>query len=103
MRYAAAVEAPMVPAVMEKPAAKRALDAAAEPPPVAPKRISDKVRAGIGYMVSGDCKTQTEAAEKAGLPPVRRSHAVGTNRLERNQSLASGVRPQNPEENLPTG
>jgi hypothetical protein len=60
----------MVPTMREKPPAKRALDAAAEPPPaapVAPKRISAKVRAAIGFMVNGDCKKICEAAEKAGL------------------------------------
>jgi hypothetical protein len=50
---------------------------AAEPPPIAPKRISAKVRAAIGYMVSGDCKTQTEVAEKG-----RTSAPIACMRLE---------------------
>jgi hypothetical protein len=39
--------------MMDKPPAKRALDAAAEPAPtapIAPKRTSAKVRAAIGFM-----------------------------------------------------
>jgi hypothetical protein len=69
----------MVPTMMEKPPAKRALDAAAEPPPtapIAPLRITKKVRAAIGLMVSGECKTQTEAAEKVGLARESLSRAL---------------------------
>ena len=69
----------MVPAMMEKPPAKRALDAAAAPAvPIAPKRISAKVRAAIGYMVNGDCKKICEAAEKAGLARESLSRALST-------------------------
>jgi hypothetical protein len=67
--------------MMDKPPAKRALDAAAEPPPtapIAPKRISAKVRAAIGYMVNGDCKKICEAAEKAGLARESLSRALST-------------------------
>jgi hypothetical protein len=53
------------------PPAKRALRALDRPtsldPAGAPKRISGKVRTGIDAMVSGQCKTIKEAAEKAGL------------------------------------
>jgi hypothetical protein len=53
-----------------KTPAKRALaaldtPAAAEPIPL--HRISKKVRAGIEFMVMGDCKIIKDAAEKAGL------------------------------------
>jgi hypothetical protein len=53
------------------PPAKRALRALDRPAPPAgeelPKRISKKVRAGIDAMVSGQCRTIKDAAEKAGL------------------------------------
>jgi hypothetical protein len=53
------------------PPAKRALRALDRPTPPdadgAPKRISGKVRTGIDAMVSGQCKTIKDAAEKAGL------------------------------------
>lgn len=42
----------------------------AQPAPaelVAQRRISKKVRSGIEFMVSGDCKIIKDAAEKAGL------------------------------------
>jgi hypothetical protein len=59
---------------MEKPPAKRALAVLDTAPPTAPsaepapaRRISKKVRDGIGFMVSGDCKSIAAAAEKAGL------------------------------------
>jgi hypothetical protein len=67
--------------MMEKPHAKRALDAAAEPAPaapIAPRRISAKVRAAIGFMVNGDCKKICEAAEKAGLARESLSRALST-------------------------
>jgi hypothetical protein len=52
--------------------AKRALAAldTVTPAPAevtAQRRISKKVRSGIGYMVSGDCKIIKDAAEKVGL------------------------------------
>jgi hypothetical protein len=61
--------------------AKRALAAAASPPapdlePVAPGRISRKVRAAIDAMVSGDCKNITAAAEKVGLARESLSRAL---------------------------
>jgi hypothetical protein len=71
----------MVPGMMEKPPAKRALDAAAEPAPavpIAPRRISAKVRTAIGFMVNGDCKKIREAAEKAGLARESLSRALST-------------------------
>jgi hypothetical protein len=68
----------MVAAMMEKPPARRALDVAAEPPPIAPKCISAKVRAAIGFMVNGDCKKICEAAEKAGLAREGLSRALST-------------------------
>lgn len=64
-----------------KPPAKRALDAADKPAPaepVAPRRISAKVRAVIGFMVNGDCKKVCEAAEKAGLARESLSRALST-------------------------
>ena len=67
--------------MMEKPPAKRALEAAEKPAPaapVAPRRISAKVRAAIGYMVNGDCKKICEAAEKAGLARESLSRALST-------------------------
>jgi hypothetical protein len=67
--------------MMENPPAKRALEAAAEPAPtapIAPKRISAKVRAAITYMVNGDCKKICEAAEKAGLARESLSRALST-------------------------
>jgi hypothetical protein len=81
VRCAVAAEAPMVPAMMEKPPAKRALDVAADPPPtapIAPKRISAEVGAAIGFMVNGDCKKICEAAEKAGLAREGLSRALST-------------------------
>jgi hypothetical protein len=71
----------MVPTMMDKPPAKRALEAASEPAPTAPitpRRISAKVRAAIGYMVNGDCKKICEAAEKAGLARESLSRALST-------------------------
>jgi hypothetical protein len=54
-----------------KTPARRALavlDTAPAPSePIAQRRISKKVRSGIEYMVSGDCKIIKDAAEKAGL------------------------------------
>jgi hypothetical protein len=54
-----------------KTPAKRALAALDTQPapaePIAQRRISKKVRSGIEFMVSGDCKTIKDAAEKAGL------------------------------------
>jgi hypothetical protein len=55
-----------------KTPARRALavlDTATSAPaePIAQRRISKKVRTGIGFMVSGDCKTIKDAAEKVGL------------------------------------
>jgi hypothetical protein len=44
-----------------------ALDTTAPAEPIAPHRISTKVRSGIEFMVSGDCKIIKDAAEKAGL------------------------------------
>jgi hypothetical protein len=68
--------------MMDKPPAPRALAAAEQPapavPPVAPRRISAKVRAAIGYMVNGDCKKICEAAEKAGLARESLSRALST-------------------------
>jgi hypothetical protein len=62
--------------------AKRALAALDQPapivPPDAPKRISKKVRAAIGFMVSGECKTQTDAAARAGLARESLSRALST-------------------------
>jgi hypothetical protein len=74
-------DAPMVSAMMDKPPAKRALEAAEQPAPTAPlppRRISAKVRAAIGYMVNGDCKKICEAAEKAGLARESLSRALST-------------------------
>jgi hypothetical protein len=51
--------------------AKRALAVLDTPPAPAEvttqRRISKKVRTGIGFMVSGDCKIIKDAAEKVGL------------------------------------
>jgi hypothetical protein len=46
-----------------------ALDTATPAPaePIAQRRISKKVRTGIGFMVSGDCKIIKDAVEKVGL------------------------------------
>jgi hypothetical protein len=66
---------------MENPPAKRALAALDQPVPtvpIAPKRISAKVRAAIGYMVNGDCKKICEAAEKVGLARESLSRALST-------------------------
>ena len=71
----------MVPTMMDKPPAPRALEAADKPAPavpVAPRRISAKVRAAIGFMVNGDCKKICEAAEKAGLARESLSRALST-------------------------
>jgi hypothetical protein len=43
------------------------LDTPAPTEPIAQRRISKKVRSGIEFMVSGDCKIIKDAAEKAGL------------------------------------
>jgi hypothetical protein len=55
----------------DKTPARRALAVLDTPPvpeaAIPAKRISAKVRAGIEYMVSGDCKIIKDAAEKAGL------------------------------------
>jgi hypothetical protein len=64
-------------AIMEKPPAKRALavlDQPAPAVPIAPRRISAKVRAAIGYMVNGVC----DAAEKVGLARESLSRALST-------------------------
>lgn len=70
---------------MEKitPPAKRALAALDQPAPVVepgtkPRRISNKVRAAIDAMVSGECKTLTAAAEKVGLARESLSRALST-------------------------
>jgi hypothetical protein len=72
----------MLPTIMDKPPAKRALEAAELPapavPPVAPRRISAKVRAAVRAMVEGECKTLKEAAEKAGLARESLSRALST-------------------------
>jgi hypothetical protein len=66
--------------MMDKPPAPRALAVAAQPapavPPVAPRRISAKVRAAIGYLVRGECKTLAEAAEKAKFTRENLSRAL---------------------------
>src|SRR5450631_4152528 len=51
------------------PRALAALDTATPAPAevTAQRRISKKVRSGIEFMVSGDCKIIKHAAEKAGL------------------------------------
>jgi transposase-like protein len=59
--------------------AKRALAALDNPAPAEPlptRRISKKVRAAIDAMVSGDCKTIKEAAEKVGLARESLSRAL---------------------------
>jgi hypothetical protein len=60
--------------------ARRALRALDRPAPPAgegpPKRISKKVRIGIDALVSGDCKTIKEAAEKVGLARESLSRAL---------------------------
>jgi hypothetical protein len=43
------------------------LDTAPSAEPAPARRISKKVRSGIGFMVSGDCKIIKDAAEKVGL------------------------------------
>jgi hypothetical protein len=70
------VDAPMVPSIMDKPPAKRALEAADKPPPAEPVAKRAKVRAAIGFMVNGDCKKICEAAEKAALPTRAIDHDV---------------------------
>jgi DNA invertase Pin-like site-specific DNA recombinase len=59
----------MVADMKNGPPAKRALRALIKPAGEAEpnRRISAKVRTGIDAMVSGQCKTIKEAAEKAGL------------------------------------
>jgi hypothetical protein len=83
VRCAASCKAPMLQPMENPPAkrAKRALDAAAEPAPavpIAPKRISAKVRAAIGFMVKGDCKKICDAAAKVGLARESLSRALST-------------------------
>ncbi len=81
MRCAAAADGLMVPVMMDKPPAKRALKALDQLPsvePVAPRRISKKVRIAIDAMVSGECEKLTEAAEKAGLARETLSRALST-------------------------
>jgi hypothetical protein len=60
--------------------AKRALAALDDLAPAdvagAHKRISKKVTAAIDFLVSGDCKTIVEAAEKAGLARESLSRAL---------------------------
>jgi hypothetical protein len=77
----ASCEAPMLHP-MENPPAKRALAALENPAPVGPpipaKRISKKVRAAIDVMVSGEVKTVTDAAAKAGLARASLSRALST-------------------------
>ena len=66
---------------MENPPAKRALAALDQPAPavpIAPRRISRKVRAAIGFMVNGDCKKICETAEKVGLARESLSRALST-------------------------
>jgi hypothetical protein len=62
--------------------AKRALAALDQPapivPPDAPRRISAKVRAAIGLMVSGESKRICDAAEKVGLARESLSRALST-------------------------
>jgi hypothetical protein len=61
--------------------AKRALAALDQPAPAdigPPKRISKKVRAAIDAMVSGECKTIKETAEKVGLARESLSRALST-------------------------
>jgi hypothetical protein len=60
---------------------KRALAVLDEPPPTEPlssRRISKKVRAAIDAMVSGNCKTVGEAAEKGGMARESLSRALST-------------------------
>jgi hypothetical protein len=61
---------------------KRALAVLDEPPPTEPinkrLRISAKVRAAIDAMVSGNCKTVAEAAEKGGMARESLSRALST-------------------------
>jgi hypothetical protein len=71
----------IVAIMMQKPPAKRALEAADKPlpaTPIAARRISAKVRAAIGFMVNGDCKKICEAAQKAGLARESLSRALST-------------------------
>ena len=61
--------------------AKRALAVLDQPAPAVsgpPKRISKKVRAAIDAMVTGECKTIKEAAEKVGLARESLSRALST-------------------------
>ena len=62
--------------------AKRALAAIDKPAPIvpadAPKRISNNVRAAIDLLVSGDVKTITDAAERAGMARESLSRALST-------------------------
>ena len=54
-----------------KTPARRALAVLDTPAPptevTAQRRISKKVRSGIGFLVSGDCKIIKDAAERVGL------------------------------------
>jgi hypothetical protein len=71
----------IVAIMMQKPPAKRALEAVDKPlpaTPIAARRISAKVRAAIGFMVNGDCKKICEAAQKAGLARESLSRALST-------------------------
>ena len=70
-------------ATMEKPPAKRALEAIDQPTPaapisIAPRRISAKVRRAIDLMVNGDCKKICDAAAKVGLARESLSRALST-------------------------
>jgi hypothetical protein len=62
--------------------AKRALAVLDQPAPTTdigpPKRISKRVRAAIDAMVTGECKTIKEAAEKVGLARESLSRALST-------------------------
>jgi predicted nucleic acid-binding protein len=61
--------------------AKRALAALDQPAPAVPvpaKRISKKVSRSIDLMVTGECKTIKEAAEKVGLARESLSRALST-------------------------
>jgi hypothetical protein len=54
------------------------LDNPAPTEPLPPRRISKKVRAAIDAMVSGNCKTVAEAAEKGGMARESLSRALST-------------------------
>jgi hypothetical protein len=72
----------MMPDMKDTPSApaKRALAVLDEAPVPAtverPKRISKKITAAIDLMVSGECKTITDAAEKVGLARESLSKAL---------------------------